>query len=141
MFLKTLPPAAGTPLVVFGSQASTDHARSQDAPFVVYSLEECFDEEDGEEEELKGPLILLGASAEQATACQRLINTLWSGRLVLLANAGVYQSFSRCCLLGCKASARCAAAGCGCSAARLWHIPQQHCNIWQFLCIPKSLYS
>lgn len=89
VLLKALPPAAGTPLVVFGSQATTDHARAQDAPFVVYSLEECFAEEDGEDEELKGPLILMGASAQQSAACQRLIDKLWSGRLVLLANAGV----------------------------------------------------
>lgn len=90
VFLKALPPAAGTPLVVFGSQATTDHARKQDAPFVVYSLEECFAEEEGEDEELKGPLILMGTSAEQAAACQKLINNLWSGRLVLVANAGMH---------------------------------------------------
>lgn len=94
VFLKKLPPAAGTPLVVFGSQATTDHARKQDVPFVVYSLEECFAEGEGEDEELKGPLILMGPSVAQAAACQKLINNLWSGRLVLVTNAGMYPAES-----------------------------------------------
>jgi hypothetical protein len=55
----------------------------------VYSLSECFAEEEGEDEELKGPLIVMAPSTEQASACQKLINTLWSGRLVLVANAGM----------------------------------------------------
>jgi hypothetical protein len=89
VFLNALPPAAGTPLVVFGSQDVTDHAREQDVPFVVYSLEECFADEDGEDEELTGPLILMGPSAEQAAECKGLVDSLWSGRLVLVVNAGM----------------------------------------------------
>ena len=119
VLLKALPPAAGTPLVVFGSQATTDHARAQDAPFVVYSLEECFAEEDGEDEELKGPLILMGASAQQSAACQRLIDKLWSGRLVLLANAGVYRALLCSCFAGCKDRAPCPVA----SASRISVFP------------------
>jgi hypothetical protein len=60
VFLNALPPAAGTPLVVFGSQDVTDHAREQD----------------------------VGPSAEEAAACKGLVDSLWSGRLVLVVNAG-----------------------------------------------------
>lgn len=84
--IGSIPAAAGIPIVVFESQASTDSARAEDVPFVVFSLDECISEEE-EEEELSGPLLIIGAAADRCSACRRVVNQLWSGRLLLIINA------------------------------------------------------
>lgn len=84
--IESIPAAAGIPIVVFGSQASTDFARHEDVPFIAFSLEECMSQE-GNEEELSGPLLILGAAEDQCQACKRVVDELWSGRLLLIINA------------------------------------------------------
>lgn len=88
--IQAIPAAAGIPTVVFGSQASTDLARAEDVPFVTFSVEECLDEEE-DEEELNGPLIILGTSVSQYSAARRIVNQMWSGRLLLVVNAAWFR--------------------------------------------------
>lgn len=88
--IQSIPAAAGIPTVVFGSQASTDLARAEDVPFVTFSVEECLNEEE-DEEELNGPLIVLGTTSAQHDAVRYVVNQMWSGRLLLVVNAAWFR--------------------------------------------------
>eukprot|EP00892_Ulva_mutabilis_P002764 jgi/Ulvmu1/12489/UM009_0142.1 len=84
--IESIPAAAGIPIVLFASQESTDLARTEDVPFVVFSLEECMAEQE-DEEQLNGPLLIVGAGEDQCHLCKRVVNQMWSGRLLLVVNA------------------------------------------------------
>lgn len=86
--LASFPAAAGLPVVIFGSQEATEHARATNAPFSVYSVDEAAAPPEDEDDDLRGPLLIFGSSYDQAAACQTIIDELWSGRLVVVANAG-----------------------------------------------------
>lgn len=86
--IATIPAAAGMPTVIFGSQEATDHARGENVPFSVYSVDEAAVPGEDEEDDLRGPLLIFDTSYDQAEACVKIVEELWSGRVAIVANAG-----------------------------------------------------
>jgi hypothetical protein len=86
--LAAIPQAAGLPTIVFGSQEVADHARNNDAPFAAFSVAEAATPPEGDDDQLSGPLLLFETSYDDAAACEKIVNSMWAGRVVVVVNAG-----------------------------------------------------
>lgn len=86
--IATFPSAAGLPIVVFGLGEVAEYARTVNVAFASFSVEEAALPSDDADDELSGPLLLFGTSYDQAQACQQIVEGMWRGRLVVVANAG-----------------------------------------------------
>jgi hypothetical protein len=85
--IEIVPRRIGKPIVVFGSQEAANVARGKAPPFQALSVAEALQPRNTDEE-LWGPLLIVGTTADQEEQCQIIVEDCWEGgKLLLVVNA------------------------------------------------------